>query len=377
MLNLAQSMSGKKEQCGEIAQVISFPKPSLLKGAIVSTQKNEDGFTPLPNFICDEGYLAVLSGEAIKCLVFLNRHINGFHIGQRAMGESLVMKITGIKDKRTVRKYMTELAHYQLVEIHKENGKSNIYSITYSERLPAKPVASHVTGYNDSANQKPVASHVPSTSNAGTSHVTTPVASHVPTTSDMACHSVKEIDLKENIKEKKEEDSSEKSRSEDFLNSFEYHQDNRNLYSLRELAGVYSIQSDLHTQAKNLNSELADDFIFAELKGFAQWATNQSKNTAQGWMNFWIYRIQNLKSSKPKSQVQKSKAKKLSDSQINYFVSELCNYEPFTGKFSNPGEPQKSFEARIKANLRNPEHIKKYGRYLHELGFVVAMEDFA
>ena len=380
MLNLAQSMSEKKEQCGEIAQVISFPKPSLLKGAIVSTQKNEDGFTPLPNFICDEGYLSILSGEAIKCLVFLNRHINGFHIGQRAMGESLVMKITGIKDKRTVRKYMTELAHYQLVRIHKENGKSNIYSVTYSERLPAKPVASHVTGCNDSTNQKPVASHVPSTSNAGTSHVTAPVAQHVPTTSDMACHSVKEIDLKENIKDKKKDSSSENSRAEDFLESIEYHCDNKNLYSLIELSKVYPVQSDLQAQAKNMNSELTDDFIFAELKGFAQWARNRDKNTAQGWMNYWIYRIEKLKAPKAKSQTQKPvkpKAKILSDLQINFFVSQLCNYGPFTSNYSNPGETQKSFEARIKANLRNPEHIKKYGPYLHELGFVVAVEDFA
>jgi hypothetical protein len=40
--------------------------------------KKEDGYTPLPNFVCDEGYLAVLSGEAIKCLVLLNRHIKAF-----------------------------------------------------------------------------------------------------------------------------------------------------------------------------------------------------------------------------------------------------------------------------------------------------------
>lgn len=203
MPNLAQITNQKKDQCGEIAQVISFPKPSLTKGAVVNIRKGEDGFTPLPNFICDEGYLAVLSGDAIKCLIFLNRHINGFHIDQKAMGEILVMKITGIKDKRTIRKYMTELARYQLVEIHKENGKSNIYSITYSERLPTKPVTSHATGQSQFNTSQPVAPHVPSTSNAVTSHATAPVTQHVPTTSDTACHSVKETYLKENIKNKK------------------------------------------------------------------------------------------------------------------------------------------------------------------------------
>ena len=361
MPNLAQSISQKKDQSREIAQVISFPKPSLLQEAIVDTRKNEDGFTPLPNFICDEGYLAVLDGDAIKCLVFLNRHVKGFHLKSKGMSETLVKKITGIKDGRTVQKYMAQLSKYQLIKIQKEKGKSNVYFLTFDNRLPTQ----HVGTFN-----------VP-TSDVPTQHVGGVPTQHVPSSTHMTCGSVKEIYLKENIKEKKEDDSSEKSRSEDFLDSIEYHCDNRNLYSLIELSKVYPVQSDLQAQAKILNSELTDDFIFSELKGFAQWARNRDKNTAQGWMNFWIYRIQNLKSSKPKSQVQKSKAKKLSDSQINYFVSELCNYEPFTGKFSNPGEPQKSFEARIKANLRNSEHIKKYGRYLHELGFVVAMEDFA
>lgn len=343
------------------AAVIRFPKPPLTKGAVVNIRKGEDGFTPLPNFICDEGYLAVLDGEAIKCLIFLNRHIKGFHLPSKGMSETLVKKITGIKDGRTVQKHMSQLAHYQLVKIEKERGKSNVYFLTFEDRVPTQ----HVGAFNAP------------TQNVPTQHVGGLPTQHVGGSTYMACGSVKETYLKENIKNKKEDDSSENSRSKDFLDSFEYHQDNRNLFSLRELAGVYSIQSDLHTQAKILNSELTDDFIFAELKGFAQWATNQSKNTAQGWMNYWIYRIQNLKSSKPKSQVQKPKAKKLSDSQINYFVSELCNYGSFASKFSNAGEPQKSFEARISANLRNPEHIKKYGRYLHELGFVVDLEDFA
>lgn len=39
------------------------------------------------------------------------------------MGEALVMKVTGIRDNRTIRKYMAELAKYQLVSIYKETGK--------------------------------------------------------------------------------------------------------------------------------------------------------------------------------------------------------------------------------------------------------------
>lgn len=159
--------------------------------------KKDDGYSPLPNFICDEGYLAVLSGDAVKCIVLLNRHIKGFHLDQKSIGETLVMKITGIKDKRTVRKCMADLAKYQLISITKTLGKSSSYTLTLDDRISIEAVASNVTTSN-TVTSNVVTSHVttPVTSNA-----TTPVASNVTTTSDIKCHSVKEIDLKENIKE--------------------------------------------------------------------------------------------------------------------------------------------------------------------------------
>lgn len=378
MPNLAQVLRKKKDQSGEIAQVISFPKPSLIQEAIVNTKKNEDGYTPLPNFICDEGYLAVLSGDAIKCLIFLNRHINGFHIDQKAMGEILVMKITGIKDRRTIRKYMAELARYQLVEIHKENGKSNIYSITYSERLPIKPVTHDVTGQSQLNTSQPVASHVPSTSNVVTFHATTPVASHVPTTSDTACHSVKEIDLKENFKEIKKTDVLvDKSKTEMFSESIEYHGGDKTEYSLRELAGVYTVQSDFMNHAKQINPKLDDEKIMSELKNFAQWSTSQNKTTAQGWMNFWIYRIKNLKTSKPRNS-QGSKTEKTTQSmtpkQVAMFAPMLCEHPIFKSNFAEQGESQTAFVSRIGLKLRNPEFQRKWMNHLRDCGFAGNLE---
>ncbi|ENW23368.1 hypothetical protein F925_02326 [Acinetobacter lwoffii NCTC 5866 = CIP 64.10 = NIPH 512] len=170
--------------------------------------KKDDGYSPLPNFICDEGYLAVLSGDAIKCVVLLNRHIKGFHLDRKSMGETLVMKITGIKDKRTVRKCMADLAKYQLISITKTLGKSSSYTLTLDDRISIEAVASNVTTSN-AVTSNVVTSHVttPVASNA-----TTPVASNVTTTSDIKCHSVKEIDLKENIKENfKEKNTQENS----------------------------------------------------------------------------------------------------------------------------------------------------------------------
>ena len=145
--------------------------------------KKEDGYTPLPNFVCDEGYLAVLSGEAIKCLVLLNRHIKGFHEENKAIGESLILKLTGFKDKRTVRKAMSDLAKYNLVSITKALGKATSYEVTFESRLSVELVTS-----NDTGALKAVTSNVPRL-----------VTSNDTGTSNIKCHSVKEkkINLKE------------------------------------------------------------------------------------------------------------------------------------------------------------------------------------
>jgi len=185
------------------------------------------------------------------------------------------------------------------------------------------------------------------------------------------------LDSLENKKKNLPVDNSE---TEMFGDSVKYHSDNSNLYTLRELASVYSIQSDLQTQAKNLNSELTDEFISDELKNFAQWATSREKTTAQGWMNYWIYRIQKLKSAKLKSQTQKPekpKAKGLSDKQIDFFASKLCNDTEFGSMYSNVGESQKEFEIRVSKNLREPKYVAAWASYLHDVGFIGQVEDFS
>ncbi|RKG44878.1 hypothetical protein [Acinetobacter sp. WCHAc060007] len=178
------------------------------------------------------------------------------------------------------------------------------------------------------------------------------------------------LDLLENKKKTPLVDNSE---NEMFGDSVKYHEDDKKQYSLRELTHVYTVQTDLAEQAKRIDPKLDDAKILSELKNFAQWSTSREKTTAQGWMNYWIYRIQKLVAPKAKSQktTKAANAKALSDAQINYFVSELCNYSTFASLYSNVGETQKSFEARISANLRKPEYAKTYGPYLAELGFVV------
>lgn len=292
MPNLAQKLNQKEAPIRGSGQVISFPKPLLPQEAIVNTQKNEDGYTPLPNFICDEGYLAVLEGEAVKCLIFLNRHINGFHLSNKGMSETLVKKITGIKDGRTVQKYMSQLAHYQLVRIDKERGKSNVYSLTFEDRLPTQ----HAGTFNAP------------TRNAPTSHDGGLPTQHAGGSTHMACGSVKEIDLKENIKINNDNTAPEKFEPQNrpLLQFIEYHTDNFKLFTLRELTQVYPVQSDFIAQAKISFPNLTDEQIQGEIQGLARWSVKPTIRNPQrnphSWMTTWLNWLKDFENnqSKPK-----------------------------------------------------------------------------
>ena len=170
--------------------------------------------------------------------------------------------------------------------------------------------------------------------------------------------------------------SVDNSKSEMFGDSVEYHCDNKNLYSLRELSKVYPVQSDLIDQIVDRCPELTNEQIMSELKNFAQWSKGRDNTTAQGWMNYWIYRIQKLSAPKAKSQKSaKAKIKGLSESQIDLFASKLTDFHDFAGKYSTPGESEKAFKARIASKLREPEYLKKWASYLADVGFVGQLEE--
>lgn len=179
--------------------------------------------------------------------------------------------------------------------------------------------------------------------------------------------------LLDSLEFKKRDLPVDKPESKMFDDSVKYHEDNPNLYSLRELASKYPVQFDFQAQAKKLNPELNENLVFSELKNFAQWSIGRQKTTAQNWMNFWIYRIQKLKSPSAAPQ----KTKRLSLSQIRTFSSKLCSLQRFASEYSNVGETQKQFESRIAEKLGNPENITAWASYLREVGFVGKLEGFA
>lgn len=293
MSNLAQSMYQIKDKSGGGAEVIAFPKPSLIQEAIVDTRK-EDGFTPLPNFICDEGYLSILDGDAIKCLMFLNRYIRGFHLNSKGMSETLIKKITGIKDGRTVQKYMSQLAKYQLIKIQKEKGKSNVYFLTFENRLPTQ----HVGTFNVPTQQVPTSDvgSVPTQDAGGSTY--------------MACGSDKEIYLKENIKENNKNKAPADFVPQDrgALNFIDYHSDDPKLYTLKDLSGTYPIKQDFMAQAAVSFPKLSQDIVLEQLKELAQWSVGQPERISQKWMTTWLNWLRNYQPAKPKADPKQPKA---------------------------------------------------------------------
>lgn len=178
------------------------------------------------------------------------------------------------------------------------------------------------------------------------------------------------IDNKNFIDIKKRKLTVDNFETEMFSNSVEYHGKDNTRYSLRELANVYVIKTDFSEQAKKLKPELSEELIFSELRNFAQWSTGREPTTAQGWMNYWIYRIQNLSAPKTKPTSRRTRASKnLSDSQIDMFSKKLCALPDFAC-YANTGESQKNFESRIATKLRDPENLKHWASYLRDVGFV-------
>ena len=61
------------------AQVIPFKKsPQPKQEADMSTKPEGSGYTPLPNYLVDDDYIAKMTGNSLKCYVVINRFTKGF-----------------------------------------------------------------------------------------------------------------------------------------------------------------------------------------------------------------------------------------------------------------------------------------------------------
>ncbi len=338
------------------AALIHFPKPKdEIKEADMTKQTRDSGYTPLPNYLVDDDYVARMSGNSLKCYTIINRFTKGFSRINWAMESGFLLNKTGIKKPHTLFEAVKQLEQFGLLSVHREDGKTNKFTVT--DPCPKTALPKNGTtaenGHNTSAEN----------GNKGTAE---------------NGHTKKE-NIKNNIKNiKKTTLPVDKSETDIFASSVEYHREDKKLFTLIELSKTYKVQSDFTAKAQSENPDMTKEQILAELKNFAQWSVAQDKRTAQSWMNNWVYRLQKLDPSKSKSKTTTTaKPKKLSDSQIDYFASKLCNFDEFASMYANVGESQKSFESRIAAKLRNPKHLKEFASYLHDVGFVGNLEDFA
>lgn len=321
--------------------------------------KKEEGYTKMPNSLIDEQVMAQLSDKSFKCLMFVMRQTIGFDRPSHAIAITQFQKYCGIKKRDTVMLCIKELEDTNLIKVIRKRGILNEYIFT--------PNQYHQTGLVPSKGTS-------TTKGDGTS------TTEQDYTSPVERGTIKET-LKENIKEKKEKglpvDNFE---SNDVFDSIEYHPENSNLYSLRELANVCLIKNDFSVEAKKIHPDFTDEQIFLEIKNFAQWSTAQQKRTAQAWMNNWIYRIQKFISPKTKAPGKPKtapKSKNMSDSQISMFSQKLCNHDDFASLYSNVGESQKQFETRISIKLRDPQSIQAWASYLRDVGYAGSLGDFA
>ena len=271
------------------AQLIKFQKPAKPKQeAIVDIQKNEDGYTPLPNYLVDGDFVAKMTGNALKCYVVINRFSKGFSRKNWAMESKFLQRKTGIKKPHTLFEAVKQLEGLGLLSVHREDGKTNKFTIATPCLKTALPINS---------------------TTAENGHSTTAENGHSTTAENG--HTKKEIDLKENIKINNEDNAHDPfvPQQRGMLQFIEYHVEDKKAYSLKELTQVYSTtQADLVAQAKVSFPNMSPDQITSELKKLAQWSMTAEKRISQKWMTTWLNWLTNAE--KPSQQTKPAAAPK-------------------------------------------------------------------
>lgn len=115
------------------AEVVKFPRRERQAMSLKA-----DGYTPLPNFLVDERYIAELPGEAVKLLVILNRHIVGHKANEKPFTVTLAMDLAGFKDERTATKHLKTLVEWNLVSVKKARGKASLYTLNFENPKPTR-----------------------------------------------------------------------------------------------------------------------------------------------------------------------------------------------------------------------------------------------
>lgn len=115
------------------AEVVKFPRRERQ-----AMSSKAEGYTPFPNYLVDDRYIAELPPEAVKLLVVLNRHIVGHQSTEKVFTTTLAMELAGFKDDRTASKHLKTLVEWNLLSVKKSRGKASLYSINFDNPKPTK-----------------------------------------------------------------------------------------------------------------------------------------------------------------------------------------------------------------------------------------------
>lgn len=261
------------------AKVIQFPTkqtdPQPLRGADMSTDQKDDGYTKMPNYLIDDDYVAKITGNALKCYVVISRFTEGFNRKNWAIESKFLQTKTGIKKPHTLFEAVKQLEEFKLLSVHREEGKTNKFTIANPCLKTAVP-KNGTTAENGQGG---------SAENGHNTHAENG-------------HTKKEKkerkEEKENINDDEREQFVAQNRS--MLQFIEYHQRDKKRYSLKELSEVYPVASDFQKQAMVSFPELSSTEILDLLKKLGQWSLTATAQTSQGWMGSWLTFLKNRQS---------------------------------------------------------------------------------
>ena len=273
------------------AVVVPFPK----QGQQTMSDK-QDGFTPLPNFLIDERYIAELPDQCVTILVVLNRHLNQKGNNVRAFSISLAQELCGFKDSRTAEKYLKVLVEWQLAIAIKPRGKVSLYSLNFTNPKPTKYLLSKQlptcnvgtlppqdVGACDVPTEQPPSYHV---GTLPTQHEGTPPPCH----GGLIKNSNKELNKseEEGACEKIEPvQQQEKINPSQFF--VEYKNEDWTSYSFKQVTEKYpSAIQDFISQGEAIFTDLSKTEILEELKKMSTWSVSAFKRTPQKWMVVWL-----------------------------------------------------------------------------------------
>lgn len=336
-----------------------------------ANKKEEDySYTPLPNFLIDEGYLSVLHDTSVTILMVINRHTKGFHKKSKSLSLDCIKDLCGIKDDRTARKFLNQLKEYGLLKVSERKGTTSIYTLTFDQRLPTK---------------KSIAQHAPPTQ-----HAPTPLACHAGTTPYTACTPLKEIYLKENIKEKKKKENwfdleKIKNHIRDVNNSIDFDEIKNATWFSRELTAFeeynagknhsdYTKQylfADKLVQVYIKNKSINNQIVSAEQVSDSDKTNTDHHGSMKSENTSLDTKTEKTFSYEPKKADLRNQntAIRLTLNQIRMFASKLANHAPFASAHAEPGESLKDLENRLAIKLGNPSYAQEIIQDLEAVGY--------